>query len=242
MKLSITFSLVRCACGNERQAGLPCPSCGRDPNEIDEDLERRRAVVRGASERDAVGGVEPLALEEAFGVLGAWFDGFSEAYEATGEGSVDGAAGRLRESLKELNVLQARASNAPRLRPNHAIWAAVDTVLAAYDDVRDTYLDSLIATTVEEAEAMAARGQVAINSVSSALDRFNNLADAWQSVYDADLAEEHGELMAGAEAIVALGGTTPADPPMFRSAPGVSWRAGDTIPLGGEDAASARRP
>jgi hypothetical protein len=25
---------------------------------------------------------------------------------------------------------------------------------------------------------------------------------------------------------------TPADPPTFRSAPGVSWRAGDTIPLG----------
>jgi hypothetical protein len=26
---------------------------------------------------------------------------------------------------------------------------------------------------------------------------------------------------------------TPADPPMFRSAPGVTWKAGDTIPLGG---------
>jgi hypothetical protein len=25
---------------------------------------------------------------------------------------------------------------------------------------------------------------------------------------------------------------TPADPPTFRSAPGVSWKAGDTIPLG----------
>ena len=27
---------------------------------------------------------------------------------------------------------------------------------------------------------------------------------------------------------------TPADPPMFRSAPGVAWNAGDTIPLGGK--------
>jgi hypothetical protein len=25
---------------------------------------------------------------------------------------------------------------------------------------------------------------------------------------------------------------TPADPPMFRSAPGVTWSAGDTIPIG----------
>jgi hypothetical protein len=25
---------------------------------------------------------------------------------------------------------------------------------------------------------------------------------------------------------------TPADPPSFRSAPGVSWESGDTIPLG----------
>jgi hypothetical protein len=27
---------------------------------------------------------------------------------------------------------------------------------------------------------------------------------------------------------------TPADPPTFRSAPSVSWKAGDTIPLGGD--------
>lgn len=27
---------------------------------------------------------------------------------------------------------------------------------------------------------------------------------------------------------------TPADPPSFRSAPGVTWRAGDTIPLDGD--------
>jgi hypothetical protein len=26
---------------------------------------------------------------------------------------------------------------------------------------------------------------------------------------------------------------TPADPPTFRSSPGTSWNAGDTIPLGG---------
>ena len=26
---------------------------------------------------------------------------------------------------------------------------------------------------------------------------------------------------------------TPADPPTFRSAPSVTWKAGDTIPLGG---------
>jgi hypothetical protein len=29
---------------------------------------------------------------------------------------------------------------------------------------------------------------------------------------------------------------TPADPPTFRSAPGVAWRAGDTIPLGNDRA------
>jgi hypothetical protein len=208
VQLSITFSLVRCACGAERQAGRACLSCGRDPDEIDEDLERRRAIVRGAREREPVGDVEPLALEEAFGVVGAWFDGFSEAYEATGEGSVDEAASRLRESLQELDVLQAREGRARRLRPNHAIWAALDAVLAAYNDVRDTYLDALISLTVEDAEEAGSRGQAAIDSASAALDRFNSLADSWQSVHDAHLADEHGDLMAGAEAVATLSGTT----------------------------------
>ncbi len=163
--------------------------------------------MRAVCEREAVGDVEALALEEASGVVGEWFDGFFEAYEASGEGSVDEAAGRLRVSLQELDVLHERARRARRLRPNHAIWAALDAVFSAYNDVRDTYLDALIATTVEEAEEAAARGQVALDSASAALDRFSSLADAWQSVHDANLADEHGDVMAGAEAVVALSGT-----------------------------------
>lgn len=207
MKLTITFSLVRCACGAERQAGRSCPACGRDPEEVDGDLERRRAIVQEVSDRKPVEDAEPLALEDAFPAIRAWFDRFSAAYEATGEGSVEDAARRLRESLEELDALHARAARTRRLRPAHALWAAIDGVLMAFDNVRDTYLDALTAATVDDAEAAAIRGQGAIDSATAALDRFNALASAWERVDSADLAEEYGDLLAGAEAVAVLSGT-----------------------------------
>jgi len=208
VKLTITFSMVRCACGAERQAGRGCPACGRDPEEVDADLERRRKIVREIGDRELVEDAEPLAIEDAFAAIRAWFDRFSAAYEATGYGAVEEAAGRLRVSLEQLDALHARAARARRLRPGHALWAAIDGVLLAFDQVRDTYLDALAAATVDDAEAAAVRGQAAIDSATAALDRFNALANAWDQVDSADLAEEHGDLLAGAEAIALLSGTT----------------------------------
>ena len=208
VKLTITFSMVRCACGAERQAGRGCPACGRDPEEVDADLERRRKIVREVGDRELVEDAEPLAIEDAFAAIRAWFDRFSAAYEATGYGAVEEAAGRLRVSLEQLDALHARAARARRLRPGHALWAAIDGVLLAFDQVRDTYLDALAAATVDDAEAAAVRGQAAIDSATAALDRFNALANAWDQVDSADLAEEHGDLLAGAEAIALLSGTT----------------------------------
>ena len=207
MKVTITFSLVRCACGAERQAGRSCPECGRDPEEVDADLERRRAIVQEVGDREPVEDAEPLALEDAFPAIRAWFDRFSAAYEATGEGAVEDAAGRLRESLEQLDALHSRAARARRLRPGHALWAAIDGVLLAFDNVRETYLDALTAATVDGAEAATVRGQAAIDRATAALDRFNALASAWERVDSADLAEEHGDLLAGAEAVAVLSGT-----------------------------------
>jgi hypothetical protein len=207
VQLAITFALVRCACGTERQAGQRCPECGREAEEADEDLERRRAIVRAVSHRTPPGDVEPLVLENAFSSLGAWLDGFFAAYEATGDGSADDVAPALRASLGDLDALHRRASRADRLRPNHAVWAAIDDVLAAYDGLRDTYLEALTAATVEDAERAAPRGQAAIDVAAAALDRFNAVSDAWDRVEAADLGDEHGDLLAGAEAIAALIGT-----------------------------------
>lgn len=207
MDLTITFSLVRCACGAERQAGRRCPDCGCEPEEVDADLERRHAIVRGVGVREPVADVEPLALEDTLAAIRGWFDRFSAAYTATGEGSVEDAVGRLSDSLEELDALQARAAGARRLRPYHALWAAIDGVLCAFDDIRDTYFDALTAATVNETEAAAARGQGAIDAAAAALARFNALADAWERVESADLTGEHGDVLAGAEAVAALSGT-----------------------------------
>jgi hypothetical protein len=208
VQLSVGFSLVRCACGAERQAARRCPSCDREPEETDPDLERRRAIVQRLKDAAPVGDIEPVALEDAFSIVGHWFDYFSAAYEASGEGTVDEAAGRLREALHALAVLETRVSRAQRLRPSHAMWAAVDDVLVCYREICAAYLEALVAPTVEEAEVSADRGQQAIDAGSAALAHFNCLADAWSHVHGVDLADEHADLMAGAEAVAGLGSTT----------------------------------
>jgi hypothetical protein len=205
--LTITFSLVRCACGGERQAGQPCPHCGRDPEEVDEGLERRRTLVRALREREPDPPAAPLELDEAFAVVGAWLDRFFAAYEASGDGSLEEAAKRLRQSLTELDVLLARATGAGRLRPHHATWAVIDAVLTAYEDIRDAYLDALVAESVPEAEEAATRGQQAIDAAAASLDRFNSLKEVSGRFDEANVDDEYGDLLAGAEAVVELTGT-----------------------------------
>ncbi len=208
VQLTIGFALVQCACSAERQAGQRCPECGREPEETDEDLERRRAIVRAARETESLADVDPLRIEDAFSAVGGWLDRFFAAYEAAGERPVEEAAPALRVSLDELDALHARVGHAERLRPNHATWTAIDGVLAAYDGVRDTYLAAFTAATIEDAERAAARGQAALDTAAAALERFNAVGDAWRRVDEADLADEYGDLLAGAEAIAALSGTT----------------------------------
>lgn len=207
MQLTISFALVRCACSAERQAGQRCPECGREPEETDENLERRRAIVRATTEREPPADVDPLIVEDAFSVVDGWLDRFFAAFETAGVGPVQEVAPALRVSLDELDALHARVAGAERLRPNHAAWTAIDGVLAAYDGVRDTYLDAFTAATVQDAEQAAARGQAALDAAAAALERFNAVAEAWRRVDEADLTDEYGDLLAGAEAIAALSGT-----------------------------------
>jgi hypothetical protein len=210
MELTVSFSLARCDCGAERQVGQPCPRCGRGPGEkeVDEGLERRRAIVNAVRDREKITDAGPLALEDGLSVVGDWLGEFWSAYEATAEGSVEEAAAGLRQTLAALDLLHLRVARTPRLRPNHALWRAIDAVLLAYHDVRDTYLAALTSATMEEAERAAASGQEAIDAAAAALAEFNALAAAWQRIHDADLREEQADVLAGAEAVVDLANTT----------------------------------
>src|SRR5215211_2950816 len=49
--------------------------------------------------------------------------------------------------------------SAPRLRPAHAVWRAIDGVLAAFEDVRDTYLEALTAATIDQASRPLCAGK-----------------------------------------------------------------------------------
>src|SRR4051794_29957754 len=104
--------MILCACGAERQAGQSCRECGRDPEEVDSDIERRRAIVRGVGDRESVADVVPLHADEAFSALHSWFGSFSAAYEATADGELEDATTRLRNAVVQLDQLHARAASA----------------------------------------------------------------------------------------------------------------------------------
>jgi hypothetical protein len=208
VELVIGFTQARCKCGAQRQAGRTCARCGGEPDETDSELDRRRAIVGAVAERPLVGAVAPLKLDDSFAILGAWPDRFFASYGTTNEDTVEEAAGRLREVLSELDVLHKRAASGRRLRPNHGQWFAIDGVLAAFTDLRDAYLDALIAETVEKARDAGARGQAAIDAAAAALDHFNRYSDAWLTVDAGDLSHEFGDLLAGAQAVASLSETS----------------------------------
>ena len=174
---------------------------------MDEDLERRRAIVSAVGQRETITDAQPLALEDGLSVVGGWLDQFGTAYEATADGSIEEAAAGLRQALAALDLLHFRVARTSRLRPNHALWRAIDGVLAAYDDISDAYLAALTTATMDETEQAAARGQDALDAAAAALAQFNALAEAWQRVHDADLREEQADVLAGAEAVVDLAKT-----------------------------------
>lgn len=205
VEFAISFSLVRCICGAERQAAQQCPSCACIPeDEVDKNLERRQAIVDRATKSKPNREGEPLRAEEAFRVLHPWFDKFVVACRRIEEVSDDEATIGLRNALCDLEALHGRVANTRRLRPRYALWNAVDEVLSAYHEIRDAYISALVAPTIDEAEEAAARGQAALDRATLALDHFNQHAE-WLERTEGDPSNEDDGLVAGAEAIAALG-------------------------------------
>ncbi len=111
MELTLSFSIVRCTCGAERQAEQPCPTCGCDPVEVDEALEQRRQLVASL---DLVSPpppeVERVDPDEVWRELGGWLSNFMDAYECANDGSAEEAGRRIQGQINELAALRARVS------------------------------------------------------------------------------------------------------------------------------------
>lgn len=207
VRFGVTFSVVRCTCGAERQAARVCGECGREPEETDELLERRRAIVARVERRRPQGELVPLVMPDAFGELREWYAGFEHALESVDEGTVEEAAGRLQDAFDGLDRLERRTAAVRRLRPMHGLWRTIDAALDGYARIRDTYVDALTASTVGEVEAEAKRGQEAIDAAGAAMSRLADYGEAFDRVNVADPSDEFG-MLAAAREVAALAQTS----------------------------------
>ena len=80
-------------------------------------------------------------------------------------------------------------------------------MLSAYNEIRDAYLSALVAPTIDEAKEGEARGQAALDRAAQVLDRFNQHSE-WSERTEGDPSQEDDGLVAGAEAIAALSGSS----------------------------------
>ena len=213
MNVAITFSIVKCDCGEERQAGTVCPSCGRGADEDDPRVVARRAVaaIAGAPPADD-GDALPVEIDEVFGLFNGWMNGFMATFEAVAERLEDETdqatqtvlGEELHIPVSELDRLRQRIAATPRLRPAFRFWRIVDRLLALLDDMRTSYLEALAARTMAEAEAKAEAGQAALDHASAALNHFNRFTDVWQAIEEVPVGDEFADVLEGATAISKL--------------------------------------
>ena len=117
MRVAITFSIVKCDCGDERQAGTICPSCGRGADEEDPLVVARRAVAASPALRLPTAATSPLEAEEVFGLLKLWLDRFMATFEAvaqpleeeTDEETQKALGEELRGPISELDQFSQRS-------------------------------------------------------------------------------------------------------------------------------------
>jgi hypothetical protein len=216
MRLALSFSIVRCECGEERLAGQRCDSCGCDPSETDADLDRRRALLAVIREtHEARGNIadepqqhQPVSLETVWHELTESLGGLLSAFERSNDDSIDEAAERLLISLSTVELLRLRVSDTPRRRPTLVVWKAVERVLALEAQLADRYLSAIVAPTPADAEEAAADAQLLLDEAAAIAGRFSDVVDARFAVDEADLGDEYGDVIAGARAAFSLANAT----------------------------------
>lgn len=211
VQLSLSYSLVRCSCGTARQAGLVCPQCGCAPEEVDEDVERRRQIVAALSqEAGAVpaGTVDPQALADLWSVLTGWLQAYLDAYQRTAEGTVEEAAGRLRDVLAELALMRARIDAAEKRRPYLASWRAAERILDLYDRLVASYTAALVAPTPADAQREGDAAQLCLDEAAATIGRYNAVAEEHATLEAVGLGDDYGDLVVGARGAFNLAGAT----------------------------------
>lgn len=141
----------------------------------------------------------PLTLSETWRALREWNTRFLTAYEGVEGNDEQAVIEDLRAALTELRELELRAATMPRLRPAAAAWRAVDTIVELDREIVAHYFAALTASTPQEAASEGGLGQRTIDRAVALLDRLDAYAEQSDRLNETDLADEWGDVVAGAQ-------------------------------------------
>lgn len=183
------YLVADCDCGRIRPASVRC-ACGY-PGHVDEELERRRRLVRvafdavvAATPAGTIGDTDPATWFER---LSGWIPSFFSACQAIADPDC-ASADALAATLVEVLAIDADVEATPRYRPHLAVWANVDLAVAAFVDVADAYLRAITCADRTEMEEAAAQGQAALDAFADELHTMAARERKWREI--TDLAEE----------------------------------------------------
>lgn len=163
----LAYSQWQCDhCGSKFVAMTGCQNCGKDGPQVDEEVDRRRAITaRVRPALDQRPDAEPLDLLEVWGDLSSWLEGLYDALERIGQKEPDGEEAAV-ASLSDLVALHASAAATPRRRPLINLYRHLDAILEALEGVARASLDALDAPTPDQAKAHEARAQTVIDTAA----------------------------------------------------------------------------
>lgn len=193
MRVKLGFQQVECLrCHDRRIRGIPCPTCGLQPDEreVDPKRQQRQKLARHALQLldpPDYPTAEPLALgSDMWGSLSAILDNYSEALPRIATGEDD----PLREVIEQLLDLKASAACGNRYRPWLRLWAAFDSSLEGVEVVVRLHLAAIAANTPLEAQRISEQAQRTMDSAADALQVFNKETEREEAITSAVTPEE----------------------------------------------------
>jgi hypothetical protein len=205
------YGLWKCDhCGAEFVAMNGRGDCGKDGPQVDEDVDRRRAIVaRVRPHLDTAVAADPLDVVTVWGELSGWIDQLYNGLELIGQN--DGAGEESVEaSLTSLSDLRASSVVTPRRRPLVNLYRQLDGILDGLDGLARANLDALEAPSPDEAMAHEARAQTLLDGAAERAAECSRLLDRLGLHVEGTFFEaiardtEHAFTLAGAEGLVDL--------------------------------------
>ena len=185
-----------------------CQACGEDGPQVDDEVDRRRALAAEVrSLLDVVPVGDPIDLLEIWGELSGWIEQLYDALEKVGQKLPDGADA-LAAALSSLARLRGSAAVTPRRRPLSNLYGQLDRILDGLDGLARADLDALEAQSPSQAQAQQRRAQLLLDGAaeraaecSRILERLGIEVEG--SFFDAMARDtEHAFNLAGAESLL----------------------------------------